>query len=248
MGGSHRDTYPVYSHAPIAEAVIDLRAEFPGGVALPTLARAQRAEQGKYPKRMDRLESQALFGPESRASDGSKITGYVCSSRDGREIFQTRVDGFAFSRLAPYERWDTFRDEARRLWRVYRAITKPKRVTRVAVRYINRLDIPLPVRSFGDYLRTLPEVSPDLPQGVSSYFMQIQIPQEDLGALLMLTEAIVPPKKPDVISIVLDIDLFRERDIPEDEQRMWDCFEQLRDRKNAIFEACIADAVRELIR
>ena len=41
--------------------------------------------------------------------------GYIFASSDERQIFQARLDGFSFSRLAPYDRWETFRDEARRL-------------------------------------------------------------------------------------------------------------------------------------
>ena len=33
------------------------------------------------------------------------------------------------------------------------------------------------------YLRTVPEVAPGLPQGLSRYFMRLEIPHEDEGAL-----------------------------------------------------------------
>jgi uncharacterized protein (TIGR04255 family) len=52
-------------------------------------------------------------------------------------------------------------------------------ITRLVVRYINKIDIPLPVGDLKEYLRTFPEVSSDLPQGLSGYFLQLQIPQED---------------------------------------------------------------------
>jgi uncharacterized protein (TIGR04255 family) len=77
------------------------------------------------------------------------------------------LDGFAMSRLAPYENWNAVRDEARRLWDIYRSIAKPSKLIRLAVRYINRIDMPLPLGDFKDYLRTVPDVSPDLPQGLA---------------------------------------------------------------------------------
>src|SRR5207253_4384748 len=100
--------------------------------------------------------------------------GYTFTSSDGLQAFQSRLDGFTFSRLAPYNGWESFCSEARRLWNIYREVTQPQAVTRAAVRYINRLDLPLPIRDLKDYLRTVPEVSPDLPQGLSGYFMQLQ--------------------------------------------------------------------------
>jgi len=174
--------------------------------------------------------------------------GLVCSSMDQRQIFQARIDGFTFSRLAPYDRWESFRDEARRLWAAYRMIAQPERVTRIAVRYVNRLDLPLPLRDFKDYLRTVPEVSPALPQGLTNFFMQLHIPQDDLDAMLLLNQAMIPPAHGGVVSVVLDIDLFRSKDLPDDDDSMWGIFEQLHTRKNDIFEGCITDLTRELIR
>lgn len=120
------------------------------------------------------------------------------------------------------------------------------KVIRLAVRYINRIDLPLPVHDLKDYLRTVPEVSPDLPQGLAGYFMQVAIPQEDIKSTVLLNETIVPPAKPDVVSVVLDIDIFRTEDLPSEEEPMWGLFEELRIRKNSVFEACITDRTREL--
>ena len=51
-----------------------------------------------------------------------------------KQLVQARANGFTAHRLAPYEGWETFRHEARRLWDVYRQTVRPK-VARVAVRY-----------------------------------------------------------------------------------------------------------------
>ena len=156
---------------------------------------------------------------------------------------------FTFSRLSPYERWDKFREEAKRLWDIYRSVFKPTMLRRLAVRYINRIDIPLKDRSVDlkHFLRTFPEVSPAMTQDITNCFMQLELPQDDLGAVLQLTEAVIPPVKPDTLSVVLDIDLYREQDTPCDEKEIWEFFERLRTRKNEIFEACITDRTRKLI-
>ena len=78
------------------------------------------------------------------------------------------MDGFTFSRLKPYETWENLRDEAYRLWQKYREITSPE-IIRVALRYINKLEFPLPIKNFSDYLTAAPIVPAELPQGVSSF-------------------------------------------------------------------------------
>ena len=150
------------------------------------------------------------------------------------------------SRLAPYSHWSGFRTETRRLWDIYRSIAKPSKVTRLAVRYVNRIDIPLPVNDFGDYLRTVPTVSPDLPQGLSRYFMQLVMPLEDVKGTVIINETIIEPARPEVVSVVIDIDVSCGNDVPSTEEEIWALMEQLRNAKNNVFEACITDKAREL--
>lgn len=71
--------------------------------------------------------------------------------------------------------------------------------------------------------------------------------QEDLRGTLIVQEAVIPPLNSETVSILLDIDLFCEKDVPQNEDELWQLFEQLRVRKNQIFEGCITDRVRELI-
>lgn len=239
-----------YSHSPLTEAVIDLRVKLPEQTTLEILASLQQGQEGTYPTRKNQIlmQGQLSDDPDVPPTVSRTHIGYRFISQDERQVVQVRLDGFTFSRLTPYESWESFRDEARRWWTLYRAETQPETVQRIAVRYINRLDIPLPLDDFKEYLRTVPEVSPDLPQELSGYFMQLHIPQENLRAMLQLNEAIVPPPRPEVASVMLDIDLFRSDDVPSQEADLWALFEQLRQRKNEIFEACITERTRELIR
>jgi uncharacterized protein (TIGR04255 family) len=71
------------------------------------------------------------------------------------------VDGFSASKLAPYTDWHDLRTQARDLWAKYRKATDPVLITRLALRYINRIDIPLPISDLKEYMRTIPEISPD---------------------------------------------------------------------------------------
>lgn len=237
-----------YKNAPITEALIDIRVELPSEIGTDELRRARAGLESDYP-RLDELNvatAAMQFGTQVAASASSKRVGFLFRSGDGKQIFQARRDGFTHSRLAPYERWSTFQAEARRLWTQYRAVVSPTRIARLAVRYINRIDIPLPLRDFKEYLRTVPDVSADLPQGLTGYFMRLAIPQDDIKCLCLLNEAIIDPAGPNVVSVVLDVDVFRTADLPMNEDDVWSFIDILRDRKNQIFEACITDKAREL--
>ncbi len=203
---------PHYTHPPLTEAVIDIQVQLPETVTVDALVSLHTGHESSYPSRRNimHFEGRVSMQPEVAAVGSQEHHGYMFISTDERQIVQVRLNGFTLSRLAPYESWESFRDEAKAWWTRYRQAVQPLVVTRVAVRYINRLDLPLPMGDLKEYLRTVPEVSPLLPQGLLGYFMQLLIPQEDLSATLSLNEALVPPPRPGVASVLLDIDLFRE--------------------------------------
>lgn len=237
-----------YHKAPITEGLIDIKVKLPGDIDLESLDAISQKVKSEFPTKEDRnlFEGRFMAGPQVQATAQKTKLGYLFRSVDGKRVIQARLDGFTFSRLKPYESWDSLRDEAKRLWAVYRQIARPVQITRVAVRYINQIDIPLPNSDFKDYFRTFPEVSPDLPQSVRAFLMQLQIGQEDLDALLVLTQTSVPPPAPNFASIILDIDLFRQNCKLESDDEVWTLLESFRDRKNEIFEGCITDKARQL--
>ena len=239
-----------YSKAPLTEAVLDIRVRLPDGTVATDLAIVQSEEMERYPHREEVRQIHGPFlgrGAEILATSASQaLIGYRYTSHDRRQIFQAQLGGFTFNRLEPYEHWVPFRDEARRLWRVYGSVARPLAVTRIVLRYINRINIPLGAE-LKDYFRTVSEVAPDLPQSLSGFVMHLEIPQTDIDGMLFLNQAMVEPPAADLSSVVLDIDLFRLVDIPPDDDAFWGIFERLRVRKNEIFEACITDRVREVI-
>jgi uncharacterized protein (TIGR04255 family) len=247
-----------YSRAPIIEAIIDLRVTQAQEVTIENLALIQDAVADRYP-RQERMYSGQVSIPVGEVGKPGQVEtvhqqiGFRFIDQAGQRIFQARLDGFAFSILAPYDRWEPFRDEARHLWGVYRSVTRAESITRAAVRYINRIDVRAPMVRIEDYLRTYPEIPSDWSyQDLQTYFMQLQIPQDDLGCMVVINQATAPPPNPETTSILLDLDLFRAQyEEPwqaDDDAGVWAFLEQLHDRKNEYFERSITNATRELIR
>jgi uncharacterized protein (TIGR04255 family) len=236
-----------YRNSPITEAVIDIRVELPPETKPESLEPIAARISTAYPKREDinLFQGQFTFGVGATSTQ-SKL-GYLFRSADGKYVLQTRTNGFTLSRLAPYEKWEPFRDEARSFWEIYKEVAKPIRATRVASRSINRIDIPLPQVEVSDYLRTYPEVSKELPQMLSGYVMQLLIPQKEFNGMLSLIQATAPAPRQETTSINLDIDMFKESSSDfELDEKIWAFLEYLRDRKNEVFEGCITDKAREL--
>ncbi len=248
-----------YPRAPITEAIIDFGVAPKRDFTVEDLAGIRNFVADSYPTQEDEFfyhgeVSVPTPGKPAEYETEHQHIGYRFTSPDKRQVFYARLDGFAFVLRAPYKNWEAFRDEARRLWDVYRYFTEAQSVTRAAVRYINRIDIPFtaPV-ALERYLCTFPEVSRDLPyEGLmNNFFMQVQMWQEDLECMLVVNESPTAPPNQETLSILLDFDFFREQfEEPwraDEDAALWEFMEQLHDRKNEVFEASITRRTRGLI-
>lgn len=243
--------WPHLPNAPITEALIDIRVKLPAVVTLETLSTFQDDIRARYPNRRERSSWQSQFevapGAIPRVHEPiGGIDGYLFVSPEGNQIVQARLDGFTFSRLKPYETWEQLRDEAKVLWNQYKALTRPIQILRIAVRYINRIEIPAPVVDLRRWFYTTPEVARALPQGLQEFFTRLVIPFDDPRATAIVTQTAVPTDSPDAVPIILDIDVYREEPCAPDAGDLWKRFEQLREVKNRVFFESITTETKGL--
>ena len=223
------------TRAPIVEALIDLQV----GPLLSSLANVAAFEAKaikEFPdrKQVIQLQGNVDFSGDEPKLPSAEVKGYAFWSSDKRRVAQARLNGFSLSHLAPYDRWDELRDDARAWWHEFYTATHAKEIQRYAVRYINRLVLPLPMGDFGDYLRTVPQVAEKLPQGLSGMFMRLVIPFED--ANVVVTQAIDEAGVTnDSVPVILDIDVSQTCTIPVDSEELWEKVERLRQIKNDVF-------------
>jgi len=251
MASSTGSNWTRFPKAPIKEAVLDLRVELPPTVSLDQLSTFQERIRERYPQKRERKHWEATLGfneggLQAPVSKGG-VDGFLFSSADGLNIVQARLDGFTFNRLHPYDRWDTFRDEAMRLWEHYVQIATPTAVKRLALRYINRLELPLPFKDFKEFILTTPEIAPALPQGLKTFFMRLEIPHDSYQAVAIITETMESVSNA-VLPLIFDIDVIRETTGSPSNSEIWQAFEQLRDFKNEIFFNSITEKAKELFR
>ena len=245
-----------YPKAPIIEAVIDLRVTPVEGFEVAQFDALRERLQSEYPQRKLIGTVDVEIGPEHglKVEDNEQRRGIGLRSADGVRSIQARLDGFTFSQSGPYNAWEPFRDEARRLWDIYRSLYATSEITRVAHRVINQLNMPSePALELRKYLHTAPIMAPKFPDGeVHGFFMQLQLWLSDLECSVVVNEASVPPPNEETISVMLDFDLFREQfekpwSIEQDEE-MWNFLDRLHVRRNEMFEASLTDQMKELLR
>lgn len=240
-----------FSRSPLTEAVIEIRVTPTSTVDLAQLATLHDAERDRYPTMEAYHEhSASIVFDEQRTAPTvtQEHIGYQFVSADSLQLVRVTETSFTCIRLAPYETWSIFAAEARRWWLRYREAVQPASIDRVAVRYINRFIFPNPVIDLENYFRVLPQIADDLPQQLGALHVRLALQIPDIGATLLLTQASTAAPSDSEVSFILDIDIFREQDIPADEAGLWEYLEILRHKKNEIFVKSITAKTQELIR
>lgn len=250
MGMTDPEHFP---RAPIVEALLDVRVELPPSVGSETLASFHSQIARDFPTREVRktvtgqLELKAGADPVTRTLVAD--AGYLFRSRDGLRVVQARRDGFSFSRLKPYTTWDEVVGEAEKLWRSYAALTRPKRVVRLALRYINRIEIPRPVDSLEDYLLIGPAIPKGMLQAPSGFFLRLALSDPHSQSSAIVTETIDEvASTPKLLSIILDIDVSRPVNLAGSGTELSKSLAPLRSYKNLVFSSSITERCKELFR
>jgi uncharacterized protein (TIGR04255 family) len=223
-------------NAPIVEAMI----AFDFIVAEGELGQIRRSFieqiQVDYPTQKPIQKAEVTFNPEGSTGKTSEV-GSRCVSTDGKKVCLISEQTFICSRLHPYENWESLRSEFQRLWEVFASFGKVQ-VTKVAVRYINKIFLPEGSEIF-DSVFTYPKIADGLPQNTFNVFVRLQIAIPEPQGTLIVTEAQLPPEKPQFVAIALDHDL--QFPVTEDTADIWALLEKARELKNEYFFASISE-------
>lgn len=236
-----------YSRAPIAEAVIDLHLVFPQPPTIEQLEGFARSLKEKFPQ-MQRINAIAFAVGAHQATGAvssetnSVPLGVRLTNATGDRVLQLRTQGWSYSHLAPYTEWETFLGEMKSLWEQFQRKFAPESTSRLAVRYINRITLKQGI-DLDLYLNLTPRLLTTVCPDVEGYFLQLVLPQRDLGPeyMAIVNTGLDGPIPPDSMSVLLDVDLYCQKTVPLDGDEMWKILAKLRDRKNEIFEASITD-------
>jgi len=245
------ETFP---KPPITEALIDIRVELPSETTLEILKNYHEPVKEMFPEKKERftwageIEFDKEKAPKVTSVEGG-INGFLFMSEQDHKIVQARLDGFTFNKLKPYKNWDSLSEEAKILWETYIKLAKPKRVTRIAVRYINKIYLPIESGEvkLEQFFNTYPEFSPDIPYKLDNYFMRLFFHDPDIGAKAIVNQTIEKVEK-DAVPFILDIDVFLEINTDPEDKKIWENFSLLRNFKNTIFHKSITDKTKEFFR
>jgi uncharacterized protein (TIGR04255 family) len=236
--------------APITEAIIDFRVAVPKEFDPARFLTLKDQLGDHYPsiQEMRGAEAGIELGAGKLATHARDLgpRGFLFKSADGLNIAQFRVDGFTLNRLKPYTSWEQVFPEARRLWKLYVERISPESVSRLALRYINHLRIPLPMEDFSQYLTSPPVVPPDLPQAISRFLTRVALLDPESGLEANVTQVMEGGLDPNSVTVILDIDAYKVGEFDPHGADASQVLEVLHVFKNRIFFGSLTDlALRE---
>ena len=234
---------------PIVEALVDLRASFPSDPEMFNALADELKDEFQTKEQRRDLEAKIEIKDGKLVSqrvDSSAFGGVRVANADQTVYVQFRPDGFTLNNRKTYMGGEQLIDKALTMWERLIERARPRLVSRVALRYINRLELPL---KHGDQFTQFLTAAPDLPEGapqaVSQFLSRIVAHDTQRDATAVVVQQLKPRKGGQPISITVDVDVFRMGDFSVDSAGLRKTLGSLRTLKNETFFSLLTDqAVR----
>lgn len=140
--------------------------------------------------------------------------------------------------------WSEFYDRIMKALKAYWKVTEPVGVTRVGIRYINIIDIPLD-SGIEIYIKSAQPKVEELPEKLTNFFDRFEYIYPD-DIRLILSQGFLPPSSDKSRPLLLDIDVIWGGSKPATLDSSMAKVEELHAREKRSFEAIITDKSREL--
>jgi uncharacterized protein (TIGR04255 family) len=239
-----------YKRPPITEAVIEVRFATP--LSPPQVEKASNRLAKLYPSDQPIWSLGVAVGVPPGVTDEpttqvNRELGHRRSTADMSEIALVWPAALVVSQLAPYPGWDAFFARFTRDWNAWKRVVDPRKITQIGVRYINRIDVPFQgiIVEESEFLNVYPKLPASFGV-VAGYGVQAQLQLKDIDCNLVINSAAVPSPLIGHVSFVLDLDIYKAKDLPKNDDAIYELLSKIRTKKNEAFEACVTNRAREL--
>lgn len=241
-----------YQDPPIVEALCQFTfaKQLEWNVAIPgQLFEKLRSNYPKSPASQEVV--QASFTPQANEGDANLTVNrgeqrILYSDKTGSRLFIANSVAASANSLRPYEGWPSLR---RRLVdgfeRLNEVVSVPG-VSRVSIRYINRISVPLQAVDTDEYF-TIPVRTAEAGKaGYSGFVSRVESVLRDGKTQANTIFASMPSENPSEVNFLLDFEFYRDYNIPIELEGAYTDADELKVAENQEFESSITDKAREL--
>jgi|GEM_PF-2251597 len=140
------NTYPKLLHAPIEEAI--LTVGFDTGCNTDELSTIQKCLQVDYPVVKTWINNRAQFTQNIETNSIEVLQekshrGYILTDSNENKVFYISDNELVLNQIKPYQDWENFSKLYEKAFKQYHSVCTIKRINNIALRYINKFEIPL---------------------------------------------------------------------------------------------------------
>lgn len=224
-----------YPSAPITEAVFAVHPRRELQNADLEVARDRLAMH--YPKCIEMPFAEFSYDAEAATIDVKpNRPTYRLEGEDASEVTLLRPDGLFVSQLAPYRSWDDLFERFNRDFFALNSIFNGKGLSRIACRYINRIDVPFDgtIARNEDYLSVYIHV-PDSIEAIGPFQLRFELAVPEIKSMAVIQSGLMLPFPDNHASFALDIDLARNFDVDLSSSDILVEFSKFRGPKNRLY-------------
>jgi uncharacterized protein (TIGR04255 family) len=226
------------ANPPIREALVDIHVSGVGELSRESLGRVAAEIRARYPVLEERSTVETSFripkaGEIAAAAKTVGFAGVFFRDPERHRVAQFRRDGFTINQVGSYTSADELFSELYDLWPRYTRVAKPSALSRISLRYINELRLPLQLgEDLGRYLTAVPRVPDDAPKGVIQFEVRLVLLDQPTQHRVVVTQNLAPATTG--ARYLLDIEATKPGPLPIDAE-LSGILGRLRDLKNRVF-------------
>ncbi|MCI0504758.1 MAG: TIGR04255 family protein [Gammaproteobacteria bacterium] len=242
---------------PIIEALLEIRFNPNKDIKISKLeefANSLTNYPNKKPVESQRFEFMYLKEAGQQHKFDAHPSGFKMHNAQNNRIVIGEIDKLVVSFLPPYESWPSLKDTTRDIFNKYIGFVPQTQISRIGMRYINKLKLPLTDDfNFQNYITTfqpLPKYNDELPNKLAKFETFVVVPLEDIGCTSTIRQVTLDAEEetpgPAYLPFILDVDIFQiklQEDIKGND--IWETFNKMREKRNAIFFGSLTDAALE---
>lgn len=169
-------------------------------------------------------------------------------SDEKHRMIQLAENLLVVNQLQPYPHFEEWESEVQGALQIYTELTRPTKIARLGVRYINRVVIPAPGVRMEDCFTIYPNLPSGLGDRHGSFLVRVEVPLFEQDRTVLITFGTAPPEDPkrEEQAFMLDLYDILQLDKPLDEVDLEREIERGHDNIVVAFEDSITDRLRDL--
>lgn len=241
-----------YEKPPLVEVVIEIR--FNSLIEHKKLEKFAKKVKNVFVRKHDQFDvdiSLLINADKIDKVQSSRIQGFRLETAFADYILIASPSKFSLSVLNPYPGWDTLFEKFCTYWQDFKSITGCHDIIRVACLSVNRIDIPLLGNSTTDNqtlnIDDFLNIGIKAPKGIIlEGYQAIMGVHLDDSLQATVTTATAPPLIPNYAALALNIDVFQEKNIPQNNEGLFARLEKIHISKNKLFKEFVTEKSEEL--